>query len=208
MSLSPRSAPADTTCTPSGSWNSAAYSSRLPPSAITAGSALYSAAMASWPASISSAEQSWVHSASASPAKAAVRTPSRSPRPSAWPTRTVVASAMPNGSMKHSVATFSATWWAAAGTSPSRPISSAVAANSPPSMVTVTPIGRPLRSSSRCAAQRGDSQRANSCRSAKRGLRHRYSANPSACTQNISAVAMPMPAAPSSGRPSRPLVST
>jgi hypothetical protein len=43
------------------------------------------------------------------------------------------------GTMKHSADTLIAIWCAAAGTSPSRPISSAVAMNSPPSIVTVTP---------------------------------------------------------------------
>ena len=120
----------------------------------------------------------------------------------------MVASATPNGIMKQMVATLMAIWCAATGTSPSRPINSAVTMNRLPSMVTVTPIGRPVRSRSRIDDQRGGSRRANRPRSAKRRARRRYSANAIACSQNISAEAMPTPAAPISGNPSKPLVST
>ena len=63
----------------------------------------------------------------------------------AWPTRTVVASAMPMGIMKHSADTLIAIWCAAAGTAPRRAISSAVTMNRLPSINTVTPMGRPVR---------------------------------------------------------------
>ena len=70
--------------------------------------------------------------------------------------------------MKQRLATLIAIWCAAASSWPRRPISSAVTMNSPPSMATVTPIGRPVRSRSRIGAQRGGSKRANSPSGAKR----------------------------------------
>ena len=51
VSLSPRSAPAESTCTPSGNWNAAAYSSKVEASAATARSSVYKRTTALWPSS-------------------------------------------------------------------------------------------------------------------------------------------------------------
>ena len=134
--------------------------------------------------------------------------PAGSPAPSAWPTRTVVASATPIGTMKHSAATLMAIWCAAADTAPSRAISSAVTMNRLPSISTVMPIGRPVRSSCPIVALRGGSKWLNSFRWAKRREFHRYSAKQLACTHIVIAEAVPSPAAPISGRPNLPKVST
>jgi hypothetical protein len=129
VSLSPRSAPALSTWMPSGSWNAAAYSSRIAASEATARSSVYSRTTALWPSSSTVIDSSWVTSTIATPAQTARRTPSPSWRPTAWPTRTVVASPTPIGIMKHSCATLIAIWCAAASVAPMRPISSAVTMN-------------------------------------------------------------------------------
>ena len=85
----------------------------------------------------------------------------------------MVASATPIGIMKHSWATLMAIWCALASTAPMRPISNAVTMNKPPSISTVIPMGRPVRSKSHIAAMRGGSKWPNSCRWAKRRVFHR-----------------------------------
>ena len=114
--------------------------------------------------------------------------------------------------MKHSVATLTAIWCAAADTPSSRPINSAAAMNKPPSISTVTPIGSPVASSSRIIGQCGRFARvkkpSNRRRSANRFERHSTTAKPSICSHSITAEASPRPAAPISGTPSLPNVST
>ena len=110
---------------------------------------------------MSAADTVCVASASDIPAAPAHAMPDASRRPTALPTRTVVAMPMPSGSMNVTDAQLIAIWCAAAGTSPSRPTSSAVATNSEPSMKIDTPIGTPTRSSAPISRQRGGSKRAN-----------------------------------------------
>jgi len=114
--------------------------------------------------------------------------------------------------MKHSAATLMAIWCAATGTSPSRPMSSAVTMKRLPSMVTVTPIGSPVRSRPRIRAASGRLRRvrkpSNRRRSAKRDERRRYSAKTIACVHSMIADASPSPPAPISGNPNRPKVNT
>ena len=75
--------------------------------------------------------------------------------------------------MKHRLAMLIAIWCAATGTVPRRPISSAVTMNNPPSIATVTPIGRPLRSKATIGARFGPSKCENSASAANRFERAR-----------------------------------
>ncbi len=89
------------------------------------------------------------------PTRPATRAPCGSPRPIALPTRTVIAPAMPSGTMKAIEAKLIATWWAAMGSAPSVPISSAAETNRLPSKKMVTPIGRPTRNRPRISRRLG-----------------------------------------------------
>src|SRR3546814_15621146 len=63
--------------------------------------------------------------------------------------------------------------------------------NSPPSISTVTPIGRPVASRPRIVAQCGRSKCTNSSSGANRFERDRYAVNASTCTHSMIAEAMP-----------------
>ena len=74
-------------------------------------------------------------------------------RPTAWPTRTVAAIEMPNGTMNKMEAVCSAIWCAASAIVPIQPIRIAAEANSPYSSRTAPAIGAPTRTSRRSSGQ-------------------------------------------------------
>ena len=79
----------------------------------------------------------------ASAARAARRAPGMSPRPTACPTSTAAAAEIPSGTMNVSEARLIATWCAAIGMVPRRPINSATVPNTPYSITFWSPIGIP-----------------------------------------------------------------
>ena len=92
------------------------------------------------------------------PDSPARRAPAASPRPTALPTRTVIAMASPNGTMKLTAETLNAIWCPATVASPNRPIDSAAAVNSPASIATLAAIGPPSRSRPAMTAKSGASR--------------------------------------------------
>ncbi len=90
---------------------------------------------------------------SASAAKPARRVAAGSRRPTAWPTRTVAASEIPNGIMNRMVAICSAIWCAASAPVPIQPTRIAAEENSPHSSAMPPEIGRPITISSRISRQ-------------------------------------------------------
>ena len=91
--------------------------------------------------------------------KPARRAAGRSPAPTARPTRTVAAIDTPSGTMNEVLAIWMAIWCAATSCVPIQPIRKAAPANSPTSISSMPPIGRPTCSSSRKIVQSGRQKR-------------------------------------------------
>ncbi len=86
-------------------------------------------------------------------AKPARRVAAASWRPTAWPTRTVAAIEMPNGTMNRIAAVCSAIWCAASAVVPIQPIRMAAVANSPYSSRKAPAIGAPTTINSASSVQ-------------------------------------------------------
>ena len=92
-------------------------------------------------------------------ARADWRSICRSPRPSAWPARTVAAWLRPRWSMKAREASWSETPCAASGTAPTQPTIMALPAKRPTSAKSCPPMGSPSQKTCAIASQSGRQRR-------------------------------------------------
>src|SRR5436309_3920526 len=129
-----------------------------------------------------------------------------SPAPTDWPTSTAAALETPSGTMNVSEAMLIATWCAAIGTVPRRPMRSATTANTPNSSWNWIPIGTPRRSICTIGLRRQTSRR----QERRNGERSRQAMASSMTTmpQRASVHAIPAPIAPRTGLPRCPSTST
>jgi hypothetical protein len=146
--------------------------------------------------------QSMKPAPTASDATVERRTPSASPRPTAWPTMTAAADETPSGTMNVSDARFNAIWCAATCATPSQPIRSAMTLNAPPSSIICAPIGSPsfdMRRIGRRSSRFGAISR-------KYGfsVRQPSASISTAMSQRLTVVAHAEPSTPIGGKPRLP----